>query len=207
MLKRLGLNRHVSEADLTALWADIRLGVATQTAAASHVRDCSACRSRLAALSNWLDGLRTDARHEADEAFTRERLTVQHAQILRRLEAMERPARVLAFPRFKNAISAGRHVGRQHWIASAAAAGLIVGIGLGQTLNFRITSVPDRFSSAPQIVRSTAGTDGLILQPISAVSDELFLYDDEPTAATEHIPESLRSLHEITPSARDYSPR
>lgn len=206
MLKRLGLNRHVSEADLTALWADVRLGVSAQTAAAAHVRDCAACRSRLTALSTWLDGLRTDARQEADEAFTRERLTMQHGQIMRRLEAMERPARVLAFPRFASAISV-RHVGRQHWIASAAAAGLIVGIGLGQTLNFQRTSVPDRFSTAPQIVRTGIGQDGLVIQPISAVSDELFLYDEEPALGLEHIPESLRSLHEITPSARDYSPR
>jgi hypothetical protein len=202
MLKRLGLNRHVSEADLTALWADVRLGVSTQTAAAAHVRDCAACRSRLTSLSTWLDGLRTDARHEADEAFTRERLATQHAQILRRLEAMERPARVLAFPRFTRAISV-RHVGRQHWIASAAAAGLIVGIGLGQTFNFDRASAPDRFGVAPQIVRSGSTPDGLVLQPISAVSDELFLYDEEPAQFTEHIPESLRSLHEITPSARD----
>jgi hypothetical protein len=206
MLKRLGLNRHVSEADLTALWADMRLGVAAQTAAAAHVRDCAACRSRLASLSSWLDGLRTDARRDADEAFTRDRLTMQHAQIMRRLEAMERPARVLAFPRFANAI-ASRHVGRQHWIASAAAAGLIVGIGLGQTFNLRQTSVPDRFASAPQIVRSVGGQEDLVIRPISAVSDEAFLYDEEPALATEHIPESLRSLHEITPSARDYTPR
>jgi hypothetical protein len=206
MLKRLGLNRHVSEADLTALWADVRLGVSTQTAAAAHVRDCPACRSRLASLTSWLDGLRADARRDAAEAFTRDRLSMQHAQIMRRLEAMERPARVLAFPRFANAI-ASRHVGRQHWIASAAAAGLIVGIGLGQTFNLRQTSVPDRFASAPQIVRSVGNQDGMVIQPISASSDESFLYDEEPSLATEHIPESLRSLHEITPSARDYSPR
>jgi hypothetical protein len=206
MLKRLGLNRHVSEADLTALWADVRLGIATQTAAAAHVRDCAVCRSRLTSLSTWLDSLRTDARQDADEAFSRDRLTLQHAQIMRRLEAMERPARVLAFPRFANAI-ASRHVGRQHWIASAAAAGLIVGIGLGQTFNLRQSSLDERFGNAPQIVRSVGGQDGLGLQPISAVSDETFLYDDEePALGPEHIPESLRSLHEITPSARDYSP-
>ena len=206
MLKRLGLNRHVSEADLTALWTDVRLGITTQTAAATHVRDCPACRSRLNSLSTWLDGLRNDARQEADETFTRDRLMTQQAQILRRLEAMERPARVLAFPRFAEAIAA-RHVGRQHWIASAAAAGLIVGIGLGQTLNFRRSSVPDRFAVVPQIVRSVGGQAGVVIQPINAVSDEVFLYDDEPAITTEHIPESLRSLHEITPSARDYTPR
>ena len=135
LLNRLGMNRHVTDADLMAVWADGRVGESLQTAAGSHVRECSACRARLTSLSSWLDGLRTDARQEADEAFPRERLIAQHGQILRRLEAMERPARVLAFPRFANAISA-RDVGRQRWIAAAAVAGLVVGIGLGQTFHF-----------------------------------------------------------------------
>ena len=39
-----------------------------------------------------------------------------------------------------------------------------------------------------------------ISQPISATTDEDFLYAGP---ATVRVPESLRSLHEITPSARD----
>src|SRR5688572_26099268 len=124
MLDRLGLKRHVTDADLTTVWADARLGEST-TAAGTHVRECAACRARLASLSTWLDGLRADARQQADEAFPRERLAAQQAQILRRLEAMERPARVLAFPRFTQAISV-RRVGGQRWIAAAAVAGVIV---------------------------------------------------------------------------------
>ena len=206
MLNRLGLNRHVNEADLTALWTDTRIGVPGQTAAAAHVRDCPACRARLTSLSAWLESLRADARQHSDEVFTRERLAAQQAQIFRRLEAMERPARVLAFPRFTQAISVG-HVSRQRWVAASAAAGLIVGIGLGQTLNFQRASAPGGSGAAPQIVRSTSAQDRLIIQPIGGTSDELFVYDREPSLSGERIPESLRSLHEITPSARDYAPR
>lgn len=205
MLNRLGLNRHVTDADLTAVWTDTRLGEATQTAACAHVRECAACRARLVSLSTWLDGLRVDARQEADEAFPRERLAAQQTQILRRLEAMERPARVLRFPRFTKAISAP-HAGRQRWIAAAAAAGLLVGIGLGQVFDIGGIRTPDGLTSRPREISRTANTpDRMDVQPISATSDEDFLYDREP--ATARVPESLRSLHEITPSAREYDPR
>jgi hypothetical protein len=152
-----------------------------------------------------LDGLRTEARHEADEFFPRERLLTQQNQILRRLEAMERPARVLAFPRFTKAISA-RDGGRHRWIAAAAAAGLIVGIGLGQTFHLVEWSRPIETQAriAPPIERAARG---VMLTPIAGTSDEMFLYDTEPSLSSERIPESLRSLHEITPSARDYSAR
>ena len=206
LLNRLGLNRHVTDADLIAVWTDGRVEDAAPTAAGAHVRECSACRTRLAALSTWLGGLRTDARQEADEAFPRERLVAQQAQILRRLEAMERPARVLAFPRFTKAISA-RDAGRHRWIAAAAAAGLVVGIGLGQTFHLGgpqpVTDTQVRAVTTPD--RTARG--GLMLKPVSGRSDEMFLYDPEPSLSLERIPESLRSLHEITPGVRDYTAR
>jgi hypothetical protein len=206
MLSRLGLNRHVTDDDLTAVWADARLGESSQTAAGTHVRECPACRARFGSLSTWLDGLRSDARQEADDAFPRERLAAQQAQILRRLEAMERPAKVLAFPRFARAISA-HHGGRQRWIAAAAAAGLIVGVGLGQVFDIPRITMTDRFSSQPdEITRTANAPDRGGIRTVSRVtSDEDFLYDDGP--ATARVPESLRSLHEITPSAREYDSR
>ncbi len=204
LLDRLGLNRHVSDADLTAVWTDVRLGESAAPAAGAHVRDCASCRARLASLTSWLDGLRTDARQEVDEAFPRERLAAQQAQIQRRLEAMERPAKVLAFPRFTRAISVPQ-VGRQRWIAAAAVAGLVVGIGLGQTFRFVDSTSPTMLDGPPIV--SSRSLPNPAIQPISASSDEALLYDAEPVLSTERVPESLRSLHEITPSARDYSPR
>lgn len=205
MLSRLGLNRHVTDADLTAVWADARLGESTRSAAGAHVRDCAACRARLAALSTWLETLRADARQEADEALPRERLVAQQAQILRRLEAMERPARVLAFPRFARPISVPS-VARQRWIAAAAVAGLVVGVGLGQVVDFRGTPAQDPFAGTATPVAQSSTSRGMVVQPIGA-SDEDLLYAQEASQASERIPESLRSLHEITPSARDYEPR
>ena len=200
MFDRLRLNRHVSDADLTSVWADARLGAPAQGPAAVHVRDCSTCRARLTALSTWLEALRADARQEAEEAFPRERLAAQQAQIMRRLEALERPAKVLAFPRFTRAISVP-HAGGQRWIAAAAVAGVVVGIALGQVFDIRRITL-DRAAARPtEIARTAAPADRLGIQRISAASDEDFLYSAEPAGP---IPESLRSLHEITPSAREY---
>jgi len=207
MLDWLGLNRHVSDADLAAVWADTRLGETAPSAAAAHVRDCAACRARLASLSSWLESVRTEARQEADEAFPRERLVAQQAQILRRLEGMERPARVLAFPRFPKGISV-RQVGRQRWITAAAAAGLVVGIGLGQTLDFRrVLQRSGNPSSVGQLASGTPGSQPVNRPGTLTANDEALLYDRDPSLLAERIPESLRSLHEITPSARDYDPR
>ena len=202
ILSRLGLDRHVTDADLTAIWADQRLAEPLQTAAAEHLGQCPSCRTRLASLATWLDGLRIEARQEAEAAFPRERLAVQQAQILRRLEAMERPAKVLSFPRFTRATSVPDG-GRQRWIAAAAAAGLIVGIGLGQIVDIRRASTPERFAATgPEIARSTSTPE---FQRISVRSDEDLLFGEGGTTAL--VPESLQSLHEITPNAREYDPR
>ena len=87
-----------------------------------HLRECGACRVRYDAFSAWLEEVRTDATNEADGYFPPERLGVQQQQIFRRLEALERPARVIAFPRQGQPTAIARR-GPQRWIAAAAAAG------------------------------------------------------------------------------------
>ena len=78
-----------------------------------HLQACAACRSRFAAFATWLDGCAHDAAAEADEPFPPERLAAQQAQIFRRLEAAERPARVIAFPKFAQPLASGTsHVRR-----------------------------------------------------------------------------------------------
>ena len=206
ILSRLGLNRHVSDSDLTVILADQRLAVPSRTAATEHVGQCPACRTRLSSLSAWLDNLKTEARQEADEAFPRERLAAQQTQILRRLEAMERPAKVLAVPRFTRPI-ATMHSGRQRWIAAAAVAGLVVGIGLGQIFDIRrLTSRPGGFAPTSGAIVSSVVPEPRPVTPVAFTSsDEDYLYDQGQHTARDH--DSLRSLHELPPSAREYEPR
>src|SRR5687767_9190565 len=101
-----------------------------------HLEGCATCRARYAEFETWVLGLGEALRTEADEAFPAERLVVQQAQIARRLETLERPARVIAFPKAARAVISGHsHVRR--WVTVAAAAGLIAGIGLGQVVPLR----------------------------------------------------------------------
>ena len=71
---------------------------------------------------------------KAEAALTPERLAAQQAQIARRLEALERRPASSPSRRPPAPSSAGNsHVRR--WVAVAAAAGLIAGIGLGQMMD------------------------------------------------------------------------
>src|SRR5262245_42360538 len=115
---------------LARLWTDER---ETGPAPHPHLDGCAPCRARYDGLARWIDGIGDTLRDEADAALTPERLAAQQAQIVRRLEAVDRPARVLAFPKAARAVISGHsHVRR--WVTVAAAAGLIAGIGLGQVV-------------------------------------------------------------------------
>jgi hypothetical protein len=169
-----------------------------------HLQSCAACRARLAEFSAWLDGIRTDAIAEADEAFPAERLATQHAQIFRRIEAAERPARVIAFPRFARPL-ASTNSNVRRWIAGAAAAGLLVGVGLGQFMDLRSTTARDigrtgEIAQAPRVERAAPAG----VQPASlTISDEELMSRLEDLASP-RMPDSLLVFDSMTPRARDY---
>jgi hypothetical protein len=154
-------------------------------------------------LSSWLDTVRADAIIEADENFPAERLAAQSAQIFRRLEAAERPARVIAFPTFTQPLpSRSSHASR--WIAAGLAAGLILGVGFGQLLDLRHSLSPRqpatvaRLTSDAQPVQSA----GLPLQRPGG-REEIFL--SELDASISRAPAELRALDAFTPRAGDQS--
>ena len=205
------LNPHLDDAACAGVWADRWAlgGLESKGPGETHLRECGSCRARFAAFSGWLDTLRLDARAEADEAMTIERLTAQQAQIARRLEALDHPARVISFPRYTPPVAAPSGRGRG-WIASAAAAGLLVGLGLGQWMNFAPAADGRAGSGAPpqQIARSAVAEPGLMsVQPASQLSDEAQLYDADLPPSQARVPESLQYLNAITPGSRDYDPR
>src|SRR5687768_5619083 len=114
-----------------------------------HLEGCATCRARYAEFDTWVLGLGDELRAEADEAFPADRLTLQQAQIARRLETLERPARVIAFPKAARAVISGHsHVRR--WVTVAAAASLITGFGLGQVVPLRTTLGPQRATTSLQ---------------------------------------------------------
>ena len=151
--------------------------------------------------------MRTDAHAEADEIFTRDRLATQQAQIFRRLESLEHPARIIAFPRFARPVSV-QPGGRHRWIAAAAAVGLITGVGLGQLFEISRHRQPDSVAQT-RVATPLNDPSPRTIQPVSAANndDETFLYEPEVTSSQARVPDSLQDLNAITPGARDYDPR
>jgi hypothetical protein len=192
----LRLSAHLDDAALAAIWTDGR-------PSHPHLTTCASCRVRFAEFSSWLENMRVDAVTEADDYFSAERLATQQAQIFRRLEAAERPARVIAFPRFAQPLSS-RSSNASRWIAAAADAGLIVGVGVGQLMDLRHSlTVRDTPAAQTQLVDAplTARRDSRV-QPISATRDEAFLSELEASLSRASVPE-LRALDAFTPRAGD----
>jgi hypothetical protein len=203
ILNAFGRGSHLDDDALAELWS-ARLATGTDdypAVAPTHLRECGDCRLRYDAYGSWLDDLRTDATSEADAYFPAERLAAQQQQIFRRLEALERPARVIAFPRQSRPTAMARR-GPQRWIAAAAAAGLIIGLGAGEVLNLRnMTRAPSPTLRQPEAAISQTARGGL--QAVGFTADDAFLYDSD--AASPRV-EALQALDELTPRVRDLDP-
>jgi hypothetical protein len=185
-------NGHLDDRALAAAWVDSRLDGGA--AGHPHLTACAACRARLAELGGWLDGIRADASAEAEEAFPTERLAAQHAQIMRRIDAAGRPARVITFPKIAAPIST-RISPVRRWVASAAAAGLVAGIALGNYMDLRHTLTPWRTLAPEAVIGNT-------LQSQTISDEELMWHLEELSASS--MPESLVAFDSLTPRARDY---
>jgi hypothetical protein len=168
-----------------------------------HLERCPACRNRFVELAAWLDTIRVDAVAEADEHFSAERLAAQNAQIFRRLEASERPARVIAFPTFSQPLtSRSSHASR--WIAAAAAAGLIVGVGVGQLMDLRHSLTP-RIPIAARPAATAAPVTHASAGPLSKPGHREELFLSELDASISRAPAELRALDAFTPRAGERS--
>ncbi|MCA1559568.1 MAG: hypothetical protein LC753_16375 [Acidobacteria bacterium] len=201
ILNRLSLRHHLDDAALAAIWTERAAPGRGGAAEAAHLDACADCRARYAAFAAWLEDVRFEARAEADQAFPPDRLALQQIQITRRLEALERPARVIPFPRFARPI-ASEPSGPRRWIAVAAAAGLIVGLGVGQLLDLRHTlDRPGTFSEAgSRTIARNMSPERPALQPVSSVSSDESLMSE----AEGSLPRGLEALDALTPRARDY---
>jgi len=194
LLDRLGRG-HLSDDQFARLW--------TSQETHPHLAACAECRARFAAFDGWLLGVGETLRVEADEAVSTERLAVQQAQIARRLEALERPARVIAFPKAARAVISGNsHVRR--WVTVAAAASLIAGFGLGQVMPLR-TMLKNQQVAAPHANFNTPTTQAIAKDLTTTTSPD----DDEllSDAFTSPKVKNLSALDDMTPHARDYNAR
>ena len=202
--------RHLDDDAIAALWSsraaasEVSSGPASASAdEEAHLRSCAECRARYDAFAGWLDDARADAIDEADEVFPAERLAAQQAQILRRLEALERPARVIAFPRFRQpgpppAADRSDGLRRPPPPASSSAwapASCWTSAG-ASSARFRRTSRQSADAASARAPAARSSRSALS-------SDDAFLYDDSDAASTSPSVEALQALDALTPRVRD----
>jgi hypothetical protein len=99
-----------------------------------HLATCRQCKTRFDELVRSLQQIHEAAVHEADVAFSAERLHDQRDRIMRRIERHDHPAEVVVFPHqhAPSHASVHRMLGpARRWVAGAAAAGLAAGVFLG----------------------------------------------------------------------------
>ena len=106
-----------------------------------HLDRCDVCAERAVELARWLDEIQRDGAEAADAVFTSERLAAQQSQIRRRLEQLDNPARVIAFPSSARERETGSRRVAASWVGIAAAAGLVIGVVGGQ-VSARLTQAP-----------------------------------------------------------------
>jgi hypothetical protein len=195
LLERLGL-AHLSDATLARLWTE-RLD--SGSAAHPHLAACADCRARLDGFDRWLGDIGAVIRDDADEALTPERLAAQQAQIARRLEAIDRPARVIAFPNAARAVIGG-HSNVRRWVTVAAAACLIAGFGLGQVFPVRQAIQKQQAVKPANLTAPATKERSDLLKPESTpLNDEEMLSD---AFSRSHV-STLSALDDMTPHARD----
>jgi len=178
---------HLSEEALTeALVTGVR---------PEHLDACSLCAERALDLSRWLDEIRTMGIEAADEAFPPEKLAAQQSQIMRRLEQIDEPARVIAFP--ATTAPARREHGLRRvspaWVGVAAAAGLVIGV-IGGQVSARLdpTTAAGAAPTRPaEQIQTTAPATMLDATPVNASLMELNLEG--------YTPELLQGIDEMVP--------
>ena len=159
----------------------------------AHLDKCDICADRAVELGRWLDDVRAVGIEAADRAFPPERLAAQQAQILRRLEQLDEPARVIAFPaatRAQGRESTGRRVAPA-WVGIAAAAGLVIGVIGGQWSARLLPSAPPPASTVAAVQPPAPAP---VQEPIVLPSSLFDLDLDGPGAP------SLAPINDLTPT-------
>ena len=201
---------HIHDDRLFDCYVAGRTGDTPDPRAVDHLADCRDCSARYADIAQFMDALRTEADAETDDVFTADRLRAQQQAVARRLELVGRPARVISFPGGAAARTMAKTASRiaPRWIAAAAAAGLVVGAGLGMSYEWQRTGMGPR-----SFARTTAGSSWTLpTEPVATrgsaqpdvAADEAFLSDLEAALDRPRTLE-LRAFDALTPHVREIS--
>jgi anti-sigma factor RsiW len=205
VLKR---ERHLQEERLFDCYLAVRAGESLDPPVAEHLTDCDACTERYAEITQFMETLSVEAASEADAIFTPERLRAQHQHIVRRLEHLGHPARVITFP----GLAANRVLGSpaprltRRWIAATAAAGLFIGVGVFlDRETARVTPAPHDRGIARQVLLK-APEAAEVARPDAFQADEAFLSELE-LAGDRPRTHELLAFDALTPHVREITLR
>jgi anti-sigma factor RsiW len=198
--------RHADDAALLELVVPNSNATTRETSTSAHIRACETCQARAARWRQMLDGLADAGPSSFDELVSPHHLDTQRRRVMGRIERLYAPpeaAHVLRFPAAtRPALSKVRLVTR--WMSAAAAAGLLVGVTIGQFVHLH-PEWPTLGSARDASVESveeegrqeTTVTVAPARTPTASLLDQLDL-----VLTTPQIPE-LTSLDEFTPRIRE----
>ena len=195
--------RHLHDDRLFECYLAQRQGESADPPTAEHLADCEDCAARYTELAQLMDTVRAEADAETDAIFTPGRLRAQQQQIVRRMETVGRPARVISFPgRFVEGTIRASTLRSPRWTAAAAAAGLFLGIALGASYEWEYRARP----TAPVLGARNARLSPPLTRAASAdiAADADFLSELE--LALEHPrTRELAAFDAFTPHVREIS--
>jgi hypothetical protein len=206
---------HLNEDRLFECYLTLRQGDTLDPRHAEHLADCGACAARYGEIVSVMNEVSAAADADTDAVFTAERLHAQRQSIVRRLEHVGRPARVLTFPRLMHAD--GLHPASGHspsrWVTAAAAAGLFIGVALGASFHWSQQADSVSAAAAPPSIAEpmteqpiAIATDGLRTATPDIAADDAFLSELERSADRPRTRELL-PVDSLTPHVREISAR
>jgi hypothetical protein len=166
-----------------------------------HLAHCPACEARYQAVRAAFDETREAAIAGAEAACSADRMERQRERILRRVDALQSGPRVLPFPAAGQSGHAAAHprVFRR-WVAAAAVAGLLVGLGAGRVVfngSGSRTAADARQQVAPASAPARQAPTMRALHVESGLSDDQFLSEIEMATAAPRTRE-LRAIYAFT---------
>lgn len=181
--------RHLEPAELGLSLVDAPGGPA-----AAHLESCPHCRRQRDRVAARLEAARAAAQAAADAAFSPSDLERQRQTILQRIGRLGAAPRVLPFPGVGPvATHPTPPAADRRWVLAAAAAGLILGIGLGRLPG---TGVAVRSERAAEPVPLVAAAE----PSADPWRDEMLLSDVEEVLSRE-IRLEFEALDGLTPVA------
>ena len=203
--------RHLSEDRLVALALDAPVVEASDNPHETdrHVERCAQCAARLQEMAAFVGGLSATVQADVEDRFSAEHLSAQRDRIRRRLERLvgrHSSAKVLVFPGSGRPATSAPFIVRR-WLAVAAAAGILIGVTLGQFIDLVPGALPagtmrsDPPAAEPFVTaRAGDAADGMSSDDL----DEIFLEQLELDLTLQRVRVSeLRAFDELTPRVQE----